>query len=272
MELLQGIATTLRFPSPEDDPVTFASTPKVTVTRDSDGTAILIEGEATEAGAEPDIYFTVDLDGSDIPTPDLLTAVWTDGASSYTTIAEVVGDFACSLKSIEAKFNGTTTEDVATMREIATRSIEDACSLAFRPRYARELRDGTGSTELALSHSPVRRIVAVTVDGVAVELTEVEIDSAGFLLLPSGWAEGRANVEITYIHGYESFPTATLPVRDLAAYLLTPSPTDWHARATAQTGPDGISYTLVTAGVRGASFPLPSVNAFVDENRSPTIA
>lgn len=272
MELLRGVAATLRLPGPGEDPTVFTKPPKVTVTRDSDGTVILKEQLTTEHGEGEDIYFTVDVPGSDIPEVDLLTAVWADGTSTYTTHADVVGGFVTSLKAIKDKLDEeATAEELAAKREIALGSIEEACGVAFRPRYQRDVLDGNGEPGLMLSQPRPLKILSVKVGGEPVELSEVSIDPAGIAIAAGYWPSGEANVEIIYIHGFETLRAAELPVRDLAAYLLTQSPTDWSERATGMSNEMG-SYSFVTPGVRGAVFPLPSVNAFVEEHRYSTVA
>jgi len=267
MEILQGAAATLRFPEADGDPVSFSEDPVVTVTRHSTGAAIVTEKATSEEGDGDDAYFTVDLAGADLAEVDLLVAVWTDGNSSYTTYAEVVGGFATSLKAIKKKHGKALDDvDIAGAREAATTQIEGACGVAFRPRYGKELLDGSGSTTLLVRQPQLRRILSAAVDGEAVDVDTLTVDPAGLVISPLRWTEGQANIEVAYVHGYEIFGPAELPVRDLASYLLTKSPTDWNERATSVSNELG-SYSLVTPGVRGASFPLPSVNAFVEDHR-----
>jgi hypothetical protein len=268
-EILRNITSSIRFPAYGEDPAVFTSPPKVTITRDSDGSAVLEEVEATEVPeVDGDIkHFVVEIPGDKVPEVDLLTVVWSDGSSSYTTFTEVVGGFVTSLRSIEAKLDKVPSEHaIAEMREIALRSIEDACGVAFRRRYARETLDGTGALELVLRKPQLRRLLSASIEGQAQETDALRVDPAGLLIASSRWPEGSANIEVAYAHGYESYPPAGLPVRDLAAYLLTPSPTNWDERATGVSTESG-TYSLVVAGVRGAIFPLPSVNAFVEQNR-----
>jgi hypothetical protein len=273
-EIQRNITSSLRFPAYGDDPAVFTGAPKVTVTRDSDGTKILDAIEATEvAETEDDIqHFVVDIKGTDIPEVDRLEVVWSDGTSAYTTWCEVVGGFLVSLRAIEKKADLTTarpTGEVVEAREMSLRGIEDACGVAFRRRYAREVLDGSGTNNLFLGNPRLVKILSVTVGGEAVEVDTLGVDVAGVAVAPTTWKRGQANVEVTYVHGYD-FPLAALPVRDLAAFLLKPSPTDWNERATSATTGD-TTYALVTAGVRGADFPLPTVNAFVDSHRFPAV-
>jgi hypothetical protein len=269
MEILAGAAATLRFPEADGDPVSFSEDPVVTVTRHSDGSVIATGAETTKVEEEgEDVFYTFDLAGTDLSEVDLLVAVWSDGDSAYTTYAEVVGGFATSLKAIERKYDedDRTGAEIAAAREAATTQIEGACAVAFRPRYGRDVLDGSGSRSLLLRQPQLLRVLSVTVDGEAIDVEHLTLDPAGVLLSSATWTEGRANVEVAYVHGYTNFPPAALPVRDLAAYLLTAAPTDWNARATAISNKMG-TYSLVTPGVRGASFPLPNVNAFVEDNR-----
>lgn len=292
MELLRNVTGTLRFPGPGDDPVDLGDTPKVTVTRSSDGSIVLedVTVETVEAEDEEDTYYTVDVDAADMAEVDLLVAAWTDGSSTYKTYTEIVGGFVTSLKSIRGKLQRSdeaTDEQLADVREIATRAIESACGVAFRPRFGREILDGPRPSEPLLLRQPrLLRVLRILVDGEAlggtydgsyedgsygdpIETDTLSIDPAG-IVAGGGWSEGRANVEVAYVHGYEDFPPAGLPVRDLAAYLLTSLPSDLDERATSHVTELG-TYSLVTPGVRGAVFPLPSVNAFVEEHRFPTV-
>jgi hypothetical protein len=267
MELLQGVAATLRLPEHDGDPVALKAPPEVTVIRHSDG-SVLLEGVASKVGEGEDVHYTVELSGKDLSEVDLLTAVWSDGDSSYTTYTEIVGGFVTSLAAIKEKFGEDVkggNPDVEAKREAALRAIEGACGVAFRPRYGKEILNGSGTEELLLAQPKLLRVLAASIDGEAVDVDELTLDPVGLLVNPSEWTEGSANVEVAYVHGHESFPPAELPVCDLAAYLLTPAPTDWDQRATSVSNAEG-TYSLVTPGVRGASFPLPSVNVFVQEH------
>jgi hypothetical protein len=272
MELLKGAAGTLRFPDHDGDPVAFDAPPAVTVVRHSDGATVDVAAVSSE-GEGTDAFYAAPVTSTAIAEVDLLIATW-EGAvggepSSYTTYAEVVGGFACSLKSIEKKYDEgqVADEDLAAAREAATTQIESACGIAFRPRYGKTVVDGTGSSVLML---PPRllRVLSVAVAGEQLSpeaLAALTIDPDGFLIIDGRWPDGRSNIEIAFVHGYENFPPAALPVRDLAAYLLAKSPTDFNQRATSYTSGD-VTYSLVTPGMRGANFPLPEVNAFVENH------
>lgn len=273
MEALRGAPATLRFPEHGGDPVEL-SEPTVTITRDSDGEAVVEGAETTKGEEGGETFWTVELTGAQIPEVDVLKVVWSDESASYTTHVEVVGGFVVSLAAIEAKLGEKAAEELRVQkREIALREIERACGVAFRPRYAKELLDGTGSKRLLLPRREVTEVLAVEVGGTALSTEEVEaltLEPIGVVIRAAGWPSGKSNVSITYVHGYDYFPPAETPVRDYAAYLLADRPSDYSERAT-QVSTDVATYSLVTPGMRGAQFPLPTVNAFVEQYMVPLV-
>lgn len=275
MEVLRNVATTIRFPEVGADSVALTS-PKVTIVRDSDGSTAV--SEATPTKVEPEggsTYWTQALTAAQTAALDILTATWksSDG-SLYTQTIEVVGGFVASLAEIKDRLDETPADAlVASKRESALKEIEDACSVALRPRYQKELLSGDGSRKLRLSRRRLISVESVSVDGTALTEAELEaltLDPMGVLISESAWSRGVLNIVVTYTHGFVDYPPARHPVRDYATYLLTPQPTDLNARATSVTT-DVASYVLVTPGVRGARFPLPSVNAFVAEFGAPLV-
>jgi hypothetical protein len=262
-------------PEPGDDAVALTGTVKVTITRESDGSTLVSEGSTTEAG-EP-AYWSYTIPGTSLARLDVLTAVWTDGTSSYTTTAEIVGGFVCSLNSIAEKLDEpgpTDPADLAKARELALRDIERACHVNFRPRFVKERVTGDGTATVALSNREPRRILKATIDGTDLsgeELSALELSPSGLVTKPSGvWRRG-ADLVIAYEAGYASYPEAARHVRDLAASYLTANPVDWMDRATSYTNDYG-PYSMVTPGMRGAAFALPNVNAFVESFYVPLVA
>lgn len=277
MEILQGVSATIRFPAAGDDAASFTSTPTVTITRDSDGSTVVSGAETTKVEdekAQPSVYYTYSLAAAKLEEVDRLKAVWSDGTNSYTTEIEVVGGFIVSLNSIEEKLGEEAAAwKIEAKREIASREIESACGVAFRPRYAKEVMNGSGSSRLLLPSRDLLRVISAEVDDQALseaELADLGIDPLGIVTREGVWPAGRGNVVISYAYGHQQFAPAQEPVRDYAAYLLAERPMDWNERATGITTEMG-SYALVTPGVRGARFPLPAVNAFVDQYAAPLV-
>lgn len=270
MELVQGVAATITLPAHEGDPVVLAGTVNVVATRQSTG--VKIEGTATKSGSTWSFTFT----GAQLPSPDVLSVTWKDGTSTYTQQHEVVGGFICSLAAIEKKLGeGEPADaDMAAAREQASRDIESACGVCFRPRYFNEQLRGKATTaRLLLPRRELLSIVSVSIEGAALTPTEVTalgVDPLGVIVRPAGAVWPMQEITVGYIAGYRDFPPAVPPVRDYAAYLMTSRPSDWMERATGITTDMG-SYSLVTAGERGNEFPLPSVNAFVQRFQVPLV-
>lgn len=157
--------------------------------------------------------------------------------------------------------------DIDAARQMAEQSIEQACGVAFIPRTEVETVSGNGLNTLMLKHPKVTSVQAVTVGGVAY----ASADLAGVTVLPDTgqlyntalWTSGRANVVITYTHGFDAVP---LRVKQAAMLLtrrwLVDGPFD--DRATSMTTDDG-TFSLITPGVRGAVTDLPEVNATIDQ-------
>lgn len=205
------ISVTLSVDDAETDPSPDSAT--VQITRE-DGTVLVAETAATEGGTG---RFTFQLTPTHTADLDVLTATWqmTVGGmeQTLTTFHEIVGGFICSLEAISAAMvaGGGAAPDAATLRTLranAERKLEDACNVAFRPRYAREKLDGDGTDELFLAHPRTLAPITATVSGAALsggELAEVEPTRAGFYR-EAGWAGGRRNIEIAYEHGWPSPP------------------------------------------------------------------
>lgn len=276
MEVLRGVASIIRFPAVDADPVTLTA-PKVTITRGSDGSTVV--NEATPTKVEPEggsTYYTTPITAANAASLDVLTATWkSEDGSVYTQTIEVVGGFAASLTAIKDRLDTEPSNElVALKRESALNEIEDACGVALRPRYAQELLSGDGSTKLRLSRRRLISVEAISVNGTALssgDLEDLTLDPMGTIIASSAWSRGVLNIVVTYTHGFVSYPPAIHPVRDYAAYLLTENPSDYNQRATS-ISTDIATYSLVTPGVRGARFPLPSVNAFVAEFGAPLVA
>lgn len=246
--------------------------PKVTITRDSDGTAIITDA-ATIAETGTGAY-SYTLTPAQIPDVEKLTATWsatigTATGHSFVTEVEVVGGYLCTLEAIDtATAVATTTDTLRDARRWAETVIEDACGVAFRPRYARETLDGPGGTDLLLSRRRPLALRSVTIGGTALtstELAAIEMTRGGKLYRSAGWGTGREGIDVVYEHGYKTPPAriSRACVR-LARSYLSEAPSDYDERAT-RVDTDAASYSLITAGVRGAHTSIPEVNQAINE-------
>ncbi|MDQ3730314.1 MAG: hypothetical protein M3355_12085 [Actinomycetota bacterium] len=267
-QVLQNAPATIKVAWYENAVLVDPGVVTVTITRD-DGTAIVTNGATVGTGAAQRTYT---LSTAETAQLDRLTVVWTSPArGKITTYVEIVGGFLCTLADIKAPLaSDPGAEKLAEARTRAETLLEDVCGVAFRPRYAREVFDGSGSDELLLGNPRPLAVSVVKVDGTALDaqaLSELTLDPAGLLIHPGLWAAGRRSVEVTYSHGYpQPFVAAVRPAVKLATSYLIADPTNFHERASRVDMADA-SYSLVTPGVRGTETSIPEVNAFIERYR-----
>ena len=250
---VDGVATD---PSP--------ATATVTITR-ADGTPLLTDEPATRTAVGT---FDVSLTAAQNDRVDALTVAWTSSLGTLTTFVEIVGGFLFTIA--EARMTKPL-DDVAThpsqriidARTLAETALEEACSVAFVPRYFTERLDGKRDTDLLLSTVRPLTITACTVDGVTVAPSELELYADGRVYRQAGWGTLRRGVTITGTHGYASPPPRVSRAAILLAkrFLIDSPVSD---RATSLTTEDGTTQFLVTAGVRQAVFDIPECNAVVE--------
>lgn len=242
----------------------------VTITGD-DGTAIVTAQSATDTGTGTASYT---LTPAQTATLDILTVSWTatfgSQSQTFTDYVEIVGGFLFSVAEARAlaPLSSTTSYPIARIVDVRTvveEAIEDACGVAFVPRYKRELLSGTQTRSLIVEQPRVRSVRVVKRDGVALvagDLATISVDDAGILDYPGGWIWGAGNYDVAYEHGY-TYPPGRIKqaALTLARSWLVDGPMD--ERTTAFTTPDG-TFTLSTAGMRGAVFGIPEVDAAVN--------
>jgi hypothetical protein len=148
-------------------------------------------------------------------------------------------------------------------RAMAQDAIEHAACVYFTPTAFSEVFDGTGRGVLRLGTVRPLMLTAAVVDGVTV--TDAVLYTDGRVYRAAGWpATARQNVTISGTAGYAAVP----PRVAHAALMLTKRwLVDTHVsdRATTVTGQDGSSQYFVTAGVKGAMFDVPEVNAVLGD-------
>lgn len=254
----------------EDGAAVDPGTVTVTVTRE-DGTALATGASTSGSGAAARTYSLTA--ASHTGSLDFLRLDWESATKgTLTTYVEIVGGFLFTLataRTIEPLDDPSTysTAELITARTLAETALEEACGVAFVPRYARERLDGNGDVDLLLKPRPLT-IASASVDGTALtagELADLELYDDGRLYNPLSWTAGRRNVEVKYTHGYAWVP----PRVGRACLLLTKRflvDTPISDRATSVSSPEtGMVQYLVTAGVRDAVFDIPECNAVVSQ-------
>lgn len=246
---------------------------QVTVVDDA-GATIVAATAADDAGATAPGTFTHTLTPANTAQLNVLTARWTatvaGQAETRETQIEVVGGEyftiadARRLKTLEntERFPAA---DILFARDVAADALENACGVAFLPRFRRQTLSGDDSTTIRLDRRRVRALRQITVDGVALtagELALVIPTASRTLYRAAGWANGVENITVAYEHGF-SYPPARVAraVLLLAKRFLIDGPVS--DRTIRQSDPSGASEWFVTAGVRGAIFDVPEANAVV---------
>lgn len=207
--------------------------------------ASVASGNATLAGAGSGTYWFVLAAQSALKA---LTITWSatiaGAATIATTYAEIVGGHFFSLA--EGRGSDESLDDatvypladlVAARLEVEV-ECENICDLAFVPRYARVVLDGTGTSELVLQHpdrtyrsvAEVRTVRSVIMADSpdspfttfsAGELADLAVAADGTLVRTGGqvFTEGRRNVIVEFEYGLDR-PPADL-VREAKIRLRT---------------------------------------------------
>jgi hypothetical protein len=270
--IVQGLSATLSHTFYVDGIATDPSpdAASVTITRD-DGIELVTAGVAVNAGVGVASYTLTPLHTVEL---DVLTVAWTatvGGQSQvFTDIVEVVGGNLFTIAQARAlsPLNDTTkypTAAIVDARTMVESSLEDACGVAFVPRYDRRVFSGWGTSTLLLPPR-TRRIRSVSVAGVplgAPAVSTMLLMPTGELYYPSAFGRGVANLEIAFEHGYDYPP----PRVSQAALLwcknfLVKGPVD--DRMTSIVSEDG-TFALSTPGMRGAMVGIPEVDAVIQQ-------
>lgn len=204
-----------------------------------------------------------------LTTLDLYTVLWTwPSAATRTTQFEVAGSFLFSDAELRAWDPDLTTaaysaEKVRDARETAEDRFASVARWSFTRRGRREWLDGDGTEELFVAERKLASVTSVAIDGVALsapELAELEVYENGKIVRPSGWTEGRRNVEILYAFGDLTPPA---PVRDAglryARHLLAHGPFDDLDRATGLQTEAG--FLRISQAAPGGKVGIPDIDA-----------
>lgn len=248
-------------------------TPTVTITR-ADGTVVVSNAATTKVTPGTGIYkYTVT--PAQTATLDNLQASWSGviagTTQTFLTYVDVVGGFLFGLVDLDAQLQSpssyTAVQKIA-IRTLAEDAFEEACGVAFVPRYARETIATPIGTVLLTAWPRLRKVRSATVAGTALsssDLTALLVSRAGEVTRSTVWQASMASdsqTTIAYEHGYDRPPArVSQAVLRLAKTWLVKGPVD--DRAT-QIATDVGTINLFTPGIRGAVFGIPEVDQVAD--------
>jgi hypothetical protein len=259
------------------DPATPTGTPTYAVVNDQGDS--VASGNMAGSGVGP---YTVTLTPAHTAELDTLTVTMTatigGQAQTYVETVEVAGDVfftIAELRRTSKTFQGASGEanypddELVAMRTTVEQAFEDACGLAFVPRYSRQTVSGDGST---LRLQPLtRRVRWATAAGTAVPLASLEAltFSAGYAFGYS-WTRGSGNISIGFEHGMDRPPERVRRAALLLAKVwLVSGPVD--DRTNTFTSTEGGTFSLVTPGRGGSVFGVPEADAVVQQYRLPAL-
>jgi hypothetical protein len=244
------------------DPSPDAAT--VTITRD-DGTVIVTDAATVNAGTGVASYT---LTPDDTANLDLLTVTWTaefgGSEQTYTDTVEIVGGFLFTVAQAKALSGlaSKTTQQIIDARTLVETALEDACGVAFVPRYQRESLSGLGFTQAILSMPRVTAVRSLTLNGAVVtDAASVVPSGSGAIHYPAGFTRGFGNYEVAYEHGWPSPPprVSQAALRWARSILIDGPIDDRYTSVSNEVG----TFALATPGLRGSVSGLPEVDATI---------
>jgi hypothetical protein len=244
-------------------------TATITITKDSDGEAVVTDDPTTDI-EDTDGLFGYTLTPDQVPDLDIYHAAWTSTFNgqqqALSTEVEIVGGVLFTIgeaRALDTELADTTkytAAQIAVGRGMASDALEEACGVAFRPRYAKQTGSGTGGTNIALDWSRPRTIRSSTATGVT--LSDLVPTGIG-AYYSNGFTAGTGNVVTVYEHGFDRPPARVkrAAIR-LCRHFLTEYPTDDRTmRFDTEVG----SFTMAQPGMMGFSFGIPEVDSVVND-------
>jgi hypothetical protein len=190
-----------------------------------------------------------------------------------TSFVEIVGGYYVALADLLALqgLSGMTPAKLAESRQWFEDKAETFCGVAFVPRYAREVLDGSGTRVLELKHPrPRSPLISVKFDGVAQTTTTWDVYDAGYIVAPLSFPSGNRNIEIIYEHGFDGPDSdmrqaALTAIRDNALGLASGIPPQ--ATEVRQ------EFTTIALSTPGPNAPtgIPSVDQVLVDQRVPMV-
>lgn len=250
----------------EDGVAVNPGTVTLTITA-ADGTVIVEDAAVSGSGTAARTYA---VSAAQTATLDSWTLSWESTLKgTLTDECEITGGFLFALTDLAAVKVGQsgtigttyTTAQMVAVRTLVEQALEDACAVAFVPRYRRETFSGNGSCSVMTDRPLVSNVRSASVDGAVTTVSS--FTSAGVVTTTARLSVG-STVVVAYEHGWTSPPArASNAGLLLARRWLTDGPIDDRATALSIEGVG--TYSMVTPGMRGVMFDLPEVNAVVQQ-------
>jgi hypothetical protein len=190
---------------------------------------------------------------------------------------EVVGGFLFNLADARAlsPLDSTTnylTADIIATRTAVEQALEQACGVAFVPRYTYEVVQGGGyKSSLIPTWPKITALRSASIDGSSVTISgNVLLKPDGTLDYFMGWSSRSAfpyvnAVTVGYEHGYASPPgEIKRAALKLAKAWLVGRRNPIDDRAVTFSSSDGGTYSLAVPGRNGSYFGDPDVDAAID--------
>jgi len=224
-----------------------------------DGSAGPASGPVSHVGTG---IYSFELAGPDDPI--VYDIAWSGeiGGNPVTvdTQAEALGELLFNLGDLralkagdDAPFEDAVKWPAERLQEVRTATLDEFTRILWYspvPRYGRAVLRGTGEAALRLPHYKVQRILAASVDGVALdaaELADLYVDDRWVVRKTLGtWPATEGSVVVSYVHGWERVEgEGSSHAMAWAAMRLNPAIS---SQATSMTTPDGTSYDFDAAG------------------------
>lgn len=295
-QILQNTGQTLSVQFYSGDDAVDPGTVTVTIT-DADGTAVVTDGATGGSGTNPRTYTLTPAQTANLTQ---LTAVWTTDDSGsladntqVTTYAEVVGDLLFTLYEARQFDGGAlantstyTDADLIRYRTLIADAFEQRLGYPAGRRYRRVVLDGNGTDELLVRDADGRSVIHLaTIRSIeyrdsgettwtaytGTELADVLVEPWGRITRETlgVFTKGRRNIRVGFEHGITSQHRYWLELNRAAKLVLrdVAVKSNIDDRATSFTDEYGARTFVVQAGIRGAMYSIPEVNAILNEAR-----
>ena len=211
-----------------------------------------------------------------------LTATWSGTfgtAMEFTTQHEVVGGFYATpievrnMDSISGESSTFPTADLVQAVTWAEAVIDDYCGTSFVYRYERDVLNGTGTDTIKLSRMFPRKIIAASIDGVALsssDINNIALHDSGIIVREDDIWEFTTpgkKVVVEYEAGYDKTPPPDIAwaTRTLARYHLIEQVSRIPERALSISSEFG--NIALSQPSMSKPTPLPDVNVILNRHR-----